>query len=58
LPPLVTAFNLTKEDRLSDIEAAVRDALVSMPELKINAWEVDLVPVLKADGFSGAIHRQ
>jgi phenylpyruvate tautomerase PptA (4-oxalocrotonate tautomerase family) len=55
--PLVTAFNLTKDDRLSDIETAVTEALVSMPELKINAWEVDLVPVLKADGFAGAITR-
>ena len=41
--PLVTAFNLSKADRLSEIEAAVRGALVSMPELKINDSEVDLV---------------
>ncbi len=48
--PLVTAFNLSKEDRLSEIEAAVRGALVSMPELKINDYEVDLVPVFRPDG--------
>ena len=40
--PQVTAFNLRKEDRLLDIEEAVRRALVSMPELGINAHEVDL----------------
>jgi hypothetical protein len=47
--PLVTAFNLSKADRLSEIEAAVRGALVSMPELKINDYEVDLVPVVRPD---------
>jgi phenylpyruvate tautomerase PptA (4-oxalocrotonate tautomerase family) len=55
--PLITAFNLTKDDRLAEIEIALRGALVSMPELKINEWEVDLVPVIKADGFSGAVTR-
>src|SRR5712691_487336 len=39
--PLITAFNLRKEDRLPDIENALRRALVSMPELRINEdlWE-------------------
>ena len=55
--PLVTAFNLRREDRLSDIEHAVRDALVSMPELKINDYEVDLAPVLRPDGFHGTVTR-
>jgi hypothetical protein len=55
--PLVTAFNLSKEDRLSEIEAAVRGALVSMPELKINDYEVDLVPVFRPDGFHGTVTR-
>jgi len=55
--PLVTAFNLRREDRLSDIEHAVREALVSMPELKINDYEVDLVPVLRPDGFHGTVTR-
>jgi phenylpyruvate tautomerase PptA (4-oxalocrotonate tautomerase family) len=55
--PLVTAFNLSKADRLSEIEAAVRGALVSMPELKINDSEVDLVPVLRPDGFHGTVTR-
>jgi len=55
--PLVTAFNLRTEDRLSDIEAAVREALVSMPELHINEWEIDLVPVYKPDGFHGTVTR-
>jgi len=44
--PLVTVFNLRQEDCLSEIEQALRDALVSMPELRINDFEVDLVPVL------------
>jgi hypothetical protein len=55
--PLVTAFNLRKEDPLSEIEAVVREALVSIPELKINAAEVDLVPLFVADGFHGTVTR-
>ncbi len=55
--PQVTAFNLTKEDRLLDIEEAVRHALVSMPELGINAHEVDFVPVFKPDDFHGTVTR-
>jgi phenylpyruvate tautomerase PptA (4-oxalocrotonate tautomerase family) len=55
--PQVTAFNLRKEDRLSDIEEAVRHALVSMPELGINAPEVDFVPVFKPDDFHGTVTR-
>jgi hypothetical protein len=55
--PLVTAFNLRKDDRLSDIEAAVRTALVSMPELEIKADEVDLVTVLECDGFHATVTR-
>ena len=55
--PLVTAFNLRREDRLSEIEQAVRHALVSMPELKINDYEVDLAPVFTPDGFHGTATR-
>jgi len=55
--PLVTAFNLRREDALSAIEEAVRDALVSMPELEIRDHEVDLVPVFKPDGFHGTVTR-
>lgn len=29
--PLITAFNLSKEDRLPEMEVALREALVSMP---------------------------
>ncbi len=45
--PLVTAFNLKADDRLLEIEEAVRLALTSMPELGITDFEVDLVPVLR-----------
>jgi phenylpyruvate tautomerase PptA (4-oxalocrotonate tautomerase family) len=55
--PLVTAFNLRREDRLSEIEEAVRHALVSMPALEINDDEIDLVPVFKPDGFHGTVTR-
>lgn len=55
--PLVTVFNLRKEDRLSDLEQAVRGALISVPELAINEYEIDLVPVLKPDGFDGKVTR-
>jgi hypothetical protein len=50
--PLITAFNLRKEDRLSDIENALRRALVSTPELKINVDEIDFVPILTRMGFT------
>jgi len=39
--PLVTAFTWTRRP-VSQIEHAVRDAVVSTPELKINADEIDL----------------
>jgi phenylpyruvate tautomerase PptA (4-oxalocrotonate tautomerase family) len=55
--PLVAAFNLRTEDRLDQIEAAVREALVSLPEQQINVHEVDFVPVLKPGGFHGSITR-
>ena len=55
--PLITAFNLRREDRLSDIASALRRALVSMPELKINEDEIDFVPVLTPDGFHGHVTR-
>jgi phenylpyruvate tautomerase PptA (4-oxalocrotonate tautomerase family) len=55
--PLVTVFNLSKEDRLSDIEAVVRWALVTMPALKISDYDVDLVPVVRPDGFHGTATR-
>jgi hypothetical protein len=55
--PLVTAFNLRPGDRLPEIEEAVRAALSSMPELGINDFEVDLVPVLAPEGFHGTITR-
>ena len=55
--PLVTVFNLRKEDRLSDLEEAVTRALTSMPELAINDWEINVVPVLQPDGFDGEVTR-
>ena len=55
--PLVTAFNLRREDRLDDLEKAMREALSSKPELKINDYEVDLAPVFKPDGFHGTVTR-
>ena len=55
--PLVTVFNLRAEDPLSAIEDALTNALASMPELKINREDVDVVPVLKPDGFRAAVTR-
>ncbi|HEY8816310.1 MAG TPA: hypothetical protein VIP57_14550 [Candidatus Dormibacteraeota bacterium] len=55
--PLVTAFNLRGDDPLPEIEEAVRSALTSMPELGINDFEVDLVPVFKPEGFHGTVTR-
>lgn len=55
--PRVTAFNLRKEDPLSEIEEAVRHAMTSMPALEINDYEVDLVPVCEPDGFRATVAR-
>ena len=55
--PLVTVFNLRREDRLSDLEEATKRALTSMPELQINEHEIDVVPLLRPDDFDGEITR-
>jgi phenylpyruvate tautomerase PptA (4-oxalocrotonate tautomerase family) len=55
--PLVTAFNLRREDPLSEIEEAVRRAMVSMPALEINSDEVDVVPICEPDGFRTIVTR-
>jgi hypothetical protein len=55
--PLVTAFNLRAGDPLREIEEAVQKALAGMPELLINDFEVDFVPVFKPDGFHGTVTR-
>lgn len=55
--PRVTVFNLRNADPLPQIEAAIRDALTSMPALEIHGHEVDLVPVLEPDGFRAAVAR-
>lgn len=55
--PQVTVFNLRREARFSDIEDALSDAVACMPELKINRQEIDVVPVLKPDGFHGTVTR-
>ncbi len=55
--PLVAVFNLRREDRLSDLEGATRRALLSMPELAINDWEIDVVPVVMPDGLAGEVTR-
>jgi hypothetical protein len=55
--PLVTVFNLRHEDRLLDLEEATRRALTSMPELAINDWEINLVPILVPDGFEAEVTR-
>jgi hypothetical protein len=45
------------EDPLSEIEAAVSGALASMPELLINEYEIDFVPILKPDEFQATVTR-
>jgi phenylpyruvate tautomerase PptA (4-oxalocrotonate tautomerase family) len=55
--PLVTAFNLRREDPLSEIEEAVRHAMTSIPALEIHDHEVDLVPIFEADGFRTIVTR-
>jgi len=55
--PLITVFNVGTGDQLPEIEEALRNALVSMPELAIKDYEVDLAPVARPDGFHGAVTR-
>jgi hypothetical protein len=55
--PLVTVFNLRREDRLPALEEATRRALTSMPELAVNDDEIDFVPVLRPDDFDGEVTR-
>jgi hypothetical protein len=55
--PLVTVSNLRKDDDLRAIEQAIVRTLASMPELAINDGEVDVIPMLRPDGFDGEITR-
>jgi len=55
--PRVTAFNLRKSDDLAAIEAALKAALVSLPEMAVAENEIDLVPVLAPDGFHATVTR-
>jgi phenylpyruvate tautomerase PptA (4-oxalocrotonate tautomerase family) len=55
--PLVTAFNLRKDDQLPEIEEAIKNALVSMPALEIHDDAVDFVPIFEAEGFPGTVTR-
>lgn len=55
--PMVTVFNLRAGDRLAELEDAITRALTSMPELVINGWEINVVPVLRPDGFEGEVTR-
>jgi phenylpyruvate tautomerase PptA (4-oxalocrotonate tautomerase family) len=55
--PMVCVFNLRREDPLSELQDAITLALTSMPELAINDWEVNLVPVRKPDDFEGEVAR-
>jgi phenylpyruvate tautomerase PptA (4-oxalocrotonate tautomerase family) len=55
--PLVTVLDLRSEDDLQAIEAAVTHAMAGMPELEINDWEIDVIPVLRPDGFGKDVTR-
>jgi hypothetical protein len=54
---MVTVFNLKKDDDLSALEEAITRSLTSMPEVAINDWEINVVPVLRPDGFDGEVTR-
>jgi hypothetical protein len=55
--PRITALNLHKGDDLTEIEAGLKAALVSIPEMEINDYEVDLVPLFAPDGFHASVAR-
>jgi hypothetical protein len=48
--PLVTVFNVRAGDDVPAIEAVITRTLSSMPELAINDWEIDVVPVMRVEG--------
>jgi hypothetical protein len=55
--PLVTAFNLRRENPLSEIGEAVRRAMTTVPLLEIDADEVDFVPVCEPEGLPAIVAR-
>jgi phenylpyruvate tautomerase PptA (4-oxalocrotonate tautomerase family) len=55
--PMVSVLNLRREDPLPELQEAITLALTSMPELRIEDWEVNLVPVRKPDDFVGEVAR-
>jgi hypothetical protein len=55
--PMVTVFNLRREDRLSELEDVLIRTLSSMPELGINEWEINVVPILQPEGFESKVTR-
>lgn len=55
--PMVTILNLRRGDPLTAIEEATTRALTSMPELAVDDWAVNVVPVLSPDGFEGEVTR-
>jgi hypothetical protein len=55
--PLVTVFNLEKEDAFAEVEEAVRSALASLPVLEIKDHEVDVIPLVKPDGSRVSVTR-
>jgi len=48
--PLVTVFNLRRGDDLPAIETVITRTLSSVPELAINDWEIDVVPLMRVEG--------
>ena len=55
--PLVTVLNLRATDDLTAIDETIVRALASMPELAINDWEIDVIPLLRPDGSDRDVTR-
>lgn len=49
--PLVSAFNLRKDDQLTLIEEALREAMISVTDLEVKGHEVDFVLVYEPDEY-------
>src|SRR5919201_4889609 len=55
--PLVMVFNLRRGDSLPEIARARQQAMVSIPALEINAWEVNVAPVYEPSDFRTDVTR-
>ena len=55
--PRVTVLNLRETDDLAAIELGLRAALTSLPEMRVEARDIDLVPIRAPASFHAEVAR-